>query len=1656
MILNSLKKRIKKSIDRNLIDIRNEVDNVVAMQQQLLNMFDQTQTNNNQKTKQPLYTTFSNHLSRKILKYGNKYDHSKSISASVTSLNNSMVEMAERRHYFDKQLQLMRSKEDEVLKQFANFILLLDIYRTLISQSFSFSHNSHSTLPKIFPSSTTPPPPTSAHKITSQLSTSSTTSSQPSSFETPIRSSNNRKDLSNLNNSSSFDLNDENLYSLFYETRDTLNNSLFDETISFDENVDDNDEKYDIDLIEMTTILNENAIDDLLIDHEQTCSNPLNIQTIDRTDQLTNNMDENMKLGKIVSIITMLWLKFVGLNASSQKYLVTYGLTLDYLLCLQSTTLATLLQKIMATKTEILRIVFAHRTLSFLVAYQLLIENEIIIAINTFNELSLGRSEMDNNMKRFCKKMKNLKKLQKSIIRRNNNHRSDHNRVNKNGNPSSCNNTRSFPFIKANSDCRQFFYNLSIVLHRSIQLNDQENDDDLINDIEPVPVLLYSLKYLLLNENRRLINENVNVRKLLEEYSSLFVFIDSITRYCGNYPYIWFYVNNEYDKLVNMNIQYIMSTSPNHSCSTSTSTPPSSSPSSSSIHMELPTFQSDISTTLLSYLSPYLSTESVQHHHDMKEKTRIFENKLRNVTNIVGYFYSVLPHHLRAVTDENTFKSNRLLLAEKKFFYANIETNENFFDLLHSPSTTMFDSKFGERQFIRNSHSSSIFSSPTSSKDGGFLDVNDTNHYLNDFSTSFDMIKDSLDYILQSVTFVGNCVLRPGVDGNLQKTTVTDHLNEGEIYLKKKKLLKNSNQTNILGTSTLTNDDMMTMSTGGISNGTTSLTDINQMTTSHMENKMKNKKKKKKVRHHNNNPIPHNRIRKKVSDNFSLFQRPTSVIGMECDEVSITTDEGKINTEENCPMYGDETNRINKLTNGTNLSHKHKTQHNFPSEGGSSKPDNILSFSSSANDKTTTTTTTTNNNIIHPDNYQPLMNYENEGNLINSSNDIHQNNNNNNQHKNNNNNNNNNAFAINSNGNEIKIQLDEDDNNIIGRDHQFVNTIKMPHCEICTKRILFNGLKCRLCKIRCHKECRKRAPRNCLITDLWMDEVSDPTVFPIHRSSHSEITTVTNEISRRTASGSRLSSTTNNFSSLSPLLNKSRSILTKWRRSMGIKSSGENSKFSSRHTSVCSDITINITSYPSCIDPDDPYVVINTTDGMLYERLVGQNANDNLHKTSPNLYPNRSLTPTSIHTNTSLSLITINHQSDQSTSTSSQLQPMMTKLSLSSPLTSSFSLKMNDFSQPSNHHLTSAEQKRQTYMNRKQTSSKTCTLTQIDSSVDSISIADINRQIFRYSRTASLTSQQSEWSIPYEDIHFKEEIGRGHFGSVYRAKWHGEVAVKCLKLAESSDENESSRQMKLFQNEIAILRTTRHLNLVLFYGACTDYPNLAIVTSLARGSTLYKLIHLNKEQLTAVRSLQIALQISQALAYLHSKQITHKNLKSSNVFVQNYKVLITDYGLFSLSHMMRLNQRRYNHGLSRRKAIHLKRGWLTYLAPEIIKQLSINQIDENIDNLFNQSIDVFAFGTILYELLYVDYPYGITAAPESIVYRVGNGQICPIRRATDVPYDLCSLLFRCWNSDPDERPNFVDILNILDRLQEQSINKSRMSETNSIETIQQS
>uniref|UniRef100_A0A673J726 non-specific serine/threonine protein kinase n=1 Tax=Sinocyclocheilus rhinocerous TaxID=307959 RepID=A0A673J726_9TELE len=287
------------------------------------------------------------------------------------------------------------------------------------------------------------------------------------------------------------------------------------------------------------------------------------------------------------------------------------------------------------------------------------------------------------------------------------------------------------------------------------------------------------------------------------------------------------------------------------------------------------------------------------------------------------------------------------------------------------------------------------------------------------------------------------------------------------------------------------------------------------------------------------------------------------------------------------------------------------------------------------------------------------------------------------------------------------------------------------------------------------------------------------------------------------------------------------------------------------------------------------------------------------------------------------------------------------------------------------------------------------------------------------SRKASQTSVYlQEWDVPFEQLELGELIGKGRWGKVCRGRWHGEVAVRLLEIDGNNQEH-----LKLFKKEVMNYRQTRHENVVLFMGACMNPPHLAIITSFCKGRTLYSVVRDSKLDINKIR--QIAQEIVKGMGYLHAKGIVHKDLKSKNVFYDSNKVVITDFGLFGMSGVVQEDRRE--------NELKLPRGWIYYLAPEVVQKMGPG----NQDCLpFSKAADVYAFGTIWYELQAKEWPI-VNQPTEVLIYQLGSGEgirTLLTQKGTSLGKEVTEILSACWSFKVADRPTFTQLSDLLEKL----------------------
>ncbi|XP_055809497.1 uncharacterized protein LOC129879391 [Solanum dulcamara] len=208
----------------------------------------------------------------------------------------------------------------------------------------------------------------------------------------------------------------------------------------------------------------------------------------------------------------------------------------------------------------------------------------------------------------------------------------------------------------------------------------------------------------------------------------------------------------------------------------------------------------------------------------------------------------------------------------------------------------------------------------------------------------------------------------------------------------------------------------------------------------------------------------------------------------------------------------------------------------------------------------------------------------------------------------------------------------------------------------------------------------------------------------------------------------------------------------------------------------------------------------------------------------------------------------------------------------------------------------------------------------------------------------------------YTDIkritsHFKNKLGQGGFGNVYRGSLRNgsEVAVKVLNERKGSAED--------FINEVASISRTSHVNIVSLVGFCFEGHKRALVYEFMPNGSLENFIY--EERSDSVRQLswpilyKIALGIARGLEYLHrgcNTRILHFDIKPHNILLDdNFCPKISDFGLAKLC-------------MKQESIVSMlgPRGTIGYIAPEIVCR--------NLGGVSHKS-DVYSYGMMVLEMV---------------------------------------------------------------------------------------
>ena len=248
-----------------------------------------------------------------------------------------------------------------------------------------------------------------------------------------------------------------------------------------------------------------------------------------------------------------------------------------------------------------------------------------------------------------------------------------------------------------------------------------------------------------------------------------------------------------------------------------------------------------------------------------------------------------------------------------------------------------------------------------------------------------------------------------------------------------------------------------------------------------------------------------------------------------------------------------------------------------------------------------------------------------------------------------------------------------------------------------------------------------------------------------------------------------------------------------------------------------------------------------------------------------------------------------------------------------------------------------------------------------------------NPNTFQYSNTINLTNEvivaesKADPSADYKKLNF---LGEGSFASVYKVQNRITDSIRAMKVINKSANISAEADKEIF-NEINILRTLDHPNILKIFEFYSNKESYSIITELCSGGELFQEI-IDRGPFNENYSAYVMFQIFSAINYCHNMKIVHRDLKPENILIvdrektNNFpRVKICDFGTSKM----------FEKGAVQRKLV----GSSYYIAPEVLNKS------------YDEKCDLWSCGVILYILLSGRPPFAGDNDKE-IMSRVATGK----------------------------------------------------------------
>jgi serine/threonine protein kinase len=250
-------------------------------------------------------------------------------------------------------------------------------------------------------------------------------------------------------------------------------------------------------------------------------------------------------------------------------------------------------------------------------------------------------------------------------------------------------------------------------------------------------------------------------------------------------------------------------------------------------------------------------------------------------------------------------------------------------------------------------------------------------------------------------------------------------------------------------------------------------------------------------------------------------------------------------------------------------------------------------------------------------------------------------------------------------------------------------------------------------------------------------------------------------------------------------------------------------------------------------------------------------------------------------------------------------------------------------------------------------------------------------------------------------------LGAGGMGEVYRAfdtRLNREVAIKVLPESVSAD----PERLRRFEQEARAAAALNHPNILAVYQMATHEGTSYMVTELLEGETLRE--RFNRGPIPLRTAVDYGSQIARGLAAAHDKGIVHRDLKPENLFLtRDGRVKILDFGLAKLTLARTASQDEKTVSLQATEP-GVVMGTMGYMSPEQVRGQAADHRS-----------DIFAFGTILYEMVTGKQTFRKPTSAETMAAILNEDPQSIAQLAPSTPPGVQRIVHRCLEKNLEQR-----------------------------------